>query len=64
MPISAMSITDSKKVPVIHHEVLNLYVSVLVDFVFFVNCHSFSVADREFGDRVGCLLAFGFVVLC
>jgi len=58
-----MPVTDSEKISVIHDEVFNLDVGVLVNFVFFVNCHPFPVADSKFGNRVDWLFILELAML-
>ncbi len=63
MSIDSMSITNPKQVTVFHHEVLNDDVGVLVNFILFIHCESFPIAEGILGDEIERFNVFAFGVL-
>ena len=65
MPIDSMSITNSKKISVIHHKIFNKNKSVLIHFIFFINSKTFSIASGIFWDKIDLIVfCFVFIVFC
>lgn len=63
MPVDSMTVTDPKKIPLLHHKILDQNVGILVDFIFLVDCHSSSIAEGILRDNVDCLALLDFAVL-
>jgi hypothetical protein len=47
--IGAMAVANTEQIAIVHDEILDKNVSILIDFIFFVNSHPFPVAKCVFG---------------
>ena len=65
MSIDSMSITNTKKISVIHHKMFNENKSVLINLIFFINSKTFSIASSIFWYKIDLVVfCFIFTVFC
>ena len=64
MSVGSVSVAHAEEIPILHHEIFNDDVGILVDFIFFIDGEAFSIAEGILGYEVqsGCIFIFG--VLC
>ena len=64
MSVDSVSVAHAEEIPILHHEIFNDDIGILVDFIFLIDGKAFSIAEGILGNEVQGGVIFIFGVLC